>query len=185
MLIEPNYLITKETALMYAVYDESGYENCMVHEQYRKLTILKPVKEVLKDNCKYHGCTLEGKLDAAKEVLKGKRMLPLCLSITFRICLFPTHSADKSENMWISVNHIRDILPYKGESIMILENYEKVQVPVSYDALTMKKAFAADLLYTYMNNQDKLENAQNFGMITDPPDPTDPNDPNSGMDLLH
>lgn len=185
MKIETDYLITKETALMYAIYDEYGNENCMIHEQYRKLKVLKPVKEVLKDNCEYHGCTFQGKLDAAKVVLKGRKMLPLCLSATFRICLFPTHSAEKFECMWISINHIRDIIPYREESIVILENYEKVFVPVSYETLIMKKVFASELLYTYISNQDKLENTLNFGMITDLPNPTDPNDPNSGMDQLH
>ncbi|MGM0876410.1 MAG: competence protein ComK [Bacillota bacterium] len=182
MIILNEYLIVRETQLMYAVYDEYGNENTVVLEQYKKIKVLKPVKDILKDNCEYHGCTLEGKLDAAKGVLKGKRMLPLCLSITFRICLFPTHSADKSECMWISVNHIRQIIPYKGESFVILENYEEVQVPVSYDALTMKKAFASDLLYTYISNQEKFGNTIHFGRIIDLPDPTDPN---SGMDQLH
>jgi competence transcription factor ComK len=60
--------------------------------------------------------------------------------------------------MWISVNHIRNIIPYKDKSIVVFENYEKVVVQVSYDVLTMKKAFASDLLNTYINNQDKLEN---------------------------
>lgn len=184
-IINDEYLILKETQLMYAVYDEYGNENTIIYEQYQKLKVLKPIKQVLKDNCEFHGCTLEGKFGAAKVVLKGRRMLPLCLSTTFRICLFPTHSAEKSECMWISVNHIREIIPFKDKSIVVLENYEKIVVPVSYDVLTMKKAFASDLLYTYINNQDKLQNSLNLSRITDLPDPNDPNDPNSGMDQLH
>jgi competence transcription factor ComK len=167
-VVKDEYLISRETQLIYSVYDDCGNKNTLVLEQYRKLKVLKSVKQIFEDNCEFHGCTLEGKFGAAKTVLKGKKMLPLCLSATFRICLFPTHAAEKSECMWISVNHIRDIIPYKDKSIVVFENYDRVVVPVSYDVLTMKKAFASDLLNTYINNQDKLENTLNLDRISEP-----------------
>ncbi|MFC0272251.1 competence protein ComK [Metabacillus herbersteinensis] len=167
MYLENEYVIKAETMSLHSLFNETGEWNTLVHEQYRTLQIAKPLKTVLSDNCDKLGSSLTGKLDAAKKVLKNRRMLPLCLSTRYRICLFPTHSIDHQECVWFSVDHIRDIQEYKDGSIVILTNYQEIYCPLHPEQLYTRKSLASELIYNYMVNEAKLGEQKMYGFVAD------------------
>lgn len=109
------------------------------------------------DNCHYHLSTLRGRIEAAKKVLPGHRMLPVCVSEHFKICFFPSKSMEVVDCQWFSHRGIKQIYLHKRGSIVVLVNDKKILVTKQPQFLSHKLKNATYLVYTLGTWQESLE----------------------------
>lgn len=103
---------------------------------YKKVP-LTPM-QLLDMELKQHGSSIKGAKEAAKAVLNSNSINPIMIprSPLFHIW-FPTEAMRNKENcMYFALHHVHDIEPYwENHSIIVLMNYERIKVPVSYSKL--------------------------------------------------
>lgn len=89
-------------------------------------------RKLLDFTCKMFGSSLNGRLEYSREWLRCDYKLPILIDDVRNIILFPLHSIENPNNIWISFNVIEDykrtskgieILLVNGKKIKIAENY--------------------------------------------------------------
>ncbi|WP_243292809.1 competence protein ComK [Bacillus sp. FJAT-47783] len=151
------YILQRDTLALLPYFNEYGELYTTVIEKYHQFLVRKSPKQILIDNCHYHCSTLRGRIDAAKKVLPGHRMLPVCVSEYFKICFFPSKSMDVVDCQWFSHRGIKHIYPHKRGSIVVLLNDKKILVNKQSRFLSHKLKNATYLVYTLGVWQESLE----------------------------
>lgn len=136
---------------------------------------LTPV-QLLDSELKEHGSSLKGAKEAAKAVLTSNSINPIMIPRSPLVHIwFPSEAMRNIENcMYFALHHVHDIQPYiENHSIVVLMNYERIKVPVSYSKLNKQwikaksyyataliKQFYRDSLYSKAEQQIMLKCAE-------------------------
>lgn len=147
------------------MYRNSLYDACVLtpkFDQFNNLytLIITPTgykkvpftpMQLLDMELKQHGSSLKGAKEAAKAVITSNSVNPIMIprSPLFHIW-FPTEAMRNLENcMYFALHHVHDIEPdTENHSIVILMNYERIKVPVSYSKLYKQWLKAKDYCST-------------------------------------
>lgn len=149
--------MNNDTLALLPQFNDYGELFTTVIEKYHKFQVSKSPKQILKDNCEYHGTTLDGSIRSAKKILPRHRLLPIYVSEYFKICFFPTRSIDHAECQFFSHKGIKHIIPHKRGSIIVLLNDDKILVPLQVEFLFKKVKNASHLVCTYENLKEQIK----------------------------
>ena len=156
MKLLEKYILHNDTLALLPHFNKYGELYTTVIEKYHKFQVKRSPKQILMDNCEYHGSSLRGRIEAAKKVLPKHRLLPVYVSEHFKLCFFPTRSIDHVECQFFSHKGIKRINPHKRGSIIVLENDDKILVPMHPQFLFNKVKNASHLVYTYGNFKERI-----------------------------
>ncbi|KEZ48785.1 competence protein ComK [Metabacillus indicus] len=156
MLAEESYTVWRETMVLKPIYSERGERWTIVHELYKKRMIKMSPKAIMERSCVHAGASYQGMVDAAKLILPGKKMLPICLSPGYRICMLPTLSPDHEDCMWISYRYAKK--PFlKGSKTMVeFQNREQIEIHGSVESFQLKSGHAQQLVLNYLDRQEEM-----------------------------
>jgi len=98
------YTITKHTKAI-ITKDSSYYRTKILVGHKDRYATLKP-EEILRNNCLAYGVSMEGRIEAAKNVLNINSKVPFAVCPDKAIYMIPTVSAKNKDCAWISYFHI-------------------------------------------------------------------------------
>jgi competence protein ComK len=153
---ENTHIIMENTMAIIPWYTKNAELHSTVLEQYQVKNIAQKPLTIVERSCDYYASDLSGRLKAAATILKGKRMLPVVISETNRICMVPLCSPYRPECIWLSFRHVVDIIPNGAKSIVIFSNYQRLEVDMTRDLLETKMDKAARLMHTYQIRQENV-----------------------------
>jgi competence transcription factor ComK len=156
MLIEKSYLIWRETIILKPMYTERGELWTIVHELYRKLIVQQSPFKIMNDSCDSTGASYQGIIDAAKLILPGRKMLPVCLSAGYRICILPTLSPVHEDCMWISYFHVKRAFEKNLKTFIECRNRELIEINGSVESFLTKSGHAQQLVLSYLDRQEEM-----------------------------
>jgi competence protein ComK len=149
---ELEYQITKETQALEPKFDQYGNLCTVVHELYKTYMVRKSPRKIIEENCSFYGCGYEGILEAAKQILGIKQMVPISVSIPLRLYVMPTCSPESDKCCWLALEHTQRIEKHEGKkSKIILKNGKSLILDVQRDTLEARKAKMALLCYILEN----------------------------------
>lgn len=112
--------------------------------------------QLLDSELKEHGSSLKGAKEAAKAVLSSKSVNPIMIPrLPLLQIWFPTEAMRNVEScMYFSLHHVEKIVPYlENCTIVVLTNYERIEVPVSHSKLHKQWIKAKDYFSTALLKQ--------------------------------
>lgn len=156
MLMKESYGVWRETMVLKPMYTENGELWSVVHELYRKLIVKMSPREIINLSCVHAGASYQGMVDAAKLILPGKKMLPVCLSPGYRICMLPTLSPDSEECLWVSYHHVKRAFEKNNRTFIECRNREEIEIHGSIESFLAKSGHAQQLVLTYLDRQEEM-----------------------------
>src|SRR5699024_10795848 len=99
-MIQQNYIITSETCAILPAR-EIDYQTIVIKEDTTLYVTQTPL-EIMKASCLHYWATYEGRRRAVIEKLRYKQKTPIPVSVTNKLCLFPTHAPTHINNCWIN-----------------------------------------------------------------------------------
>ncbi|MGG4491646.1 competence protein ComK [Metabacillus idriensis] len=156
MLMKESYAVWRETMAVKPMYTENGELWSVVHELYKKLIVKMSPREIMNRSCIHAGASYQGMIEAAKLILPGKKMLPVCLSPGFRICMVPTLSPDSEECIWVSYHHVKKIFEKNNRTMIECRNKEEIEIQGSVESYLTKAGYAQQLVLTYLDRQEEM-----------------------------
>jgi competence protein ComK len=150
------YFIYRDTFALLPYFNEYGELFTTVIEKYKKVQVAKSPKQILMENCDFHGATLKGRIDSAKKVLPRHRLLPVYISDHFKLCFFPTKSMENVDCQWFSQCGIRTMVQHEKGTIVVLKNNERILVRKRYPILFDKWKTATYLVGTYQDREQQI-----------------------------
>ena len=149
MNMETKCRITRETQALEPKYDQFGNLCTVVYELYETYMVNKSPRQLIEENCSFYGCTYEGRLEAAKQILGLKQMVPICVCDSLQLYVMPTYSPESDKCCWLALDHIQAIEKYGSKRAkVVLTNRASLIIDVHKDTLEARKAKMALLYYT-------------------------------------
>ena len=161
------YIIMEDTMAIIPKYTKNAELHSYVLEKYQVKNVSQKPLTIVKRSCDYYASDLSGRLKAASTILKGKRMLPVLISESNRICMVPLCSPHRPECIWLSLRHVVDIIPNGNQSIVIFSNYQRLELDIARDVLETKLDKAARLMHTYQIRQEKVTDHYKMNYIAE------------------
>lgn len=167
-VVEKNtYIIKEDTMAILPWYTKDAELRSHVLERFQIKNVAQKPLTIVKGSCNYYASDLSGRLKAASTILKGKRMLPVLISESNRICMVPLGSPSKPECIWLSFRHVVDIIPNGTQSIVIFSNNQRLELDITRDLLEAKLDKAARLLHTYQIRQENVTDHNKMQMLAE------------------
>lgn len=164
---EKSHIIMEDTMVMIPWYTNNAELYSTVLEQYQVKNVRQSPLTIVEKSCEYFGSDLPGRIKSASTILKGQRMLPILISEINKVCMVPLCSPFKPECIWLNYKHVLDIIPRRKQSIVILSNYQKLELDITRDALESKLNKAARLLSTYDIRQEQVTDLYRMHVIAE------------------
>jgi competence protein ComK len=164
---EKPYIIKENTMIILPWYSMHAYLKSTVLEEYQEIDANESPLTLVENSCDYYGSDLKGRLQSASTILKGQRMLPVLISETNRICMVPTCSPYKPECVWLSYKHVKDIIPKEERAIVILSNYQTVELDITRDALETRLLRAARVVSTHGYRQEQMTDPYKMQIVAE------------------
>jgi competence protein ComK len=164
---EKPYIINENTMIILPWYSKHAYLKSTVLEEYQEIDANESPLTLIEKSCDYYASDLNGRLQSASTIFKGQRMLPVLISETNRICMVPTCSPYKPECVWLSYKHVKDIIPKEARAIVILSNYQKVELDITRDALETRLLRAARVVSTHVYRQEQMTDLYKMQVVAE------------------
>lgn len=152
-----DYIVNSDTLALVPFFNEFGECWTKAIEKYRNIQVEQAPKTIIKESCLYYGVSLRGRIESAKRVLPGHRMLPVCVSEVANLCFIPTRSMENADCQWIAHSAVKTIVSAGKRSKIILINKEEVIVEKQACLLFNKIKNASHLLFTYLQRLHELK----------------------------
>ncbi|MRX72811.1 hypothetical protein GJU40_11705 [Bacillus lacus] len=150
------YTIYKETIAIKPYYNSFGFLYSTVYEENQIVYVSASPKKIMKDNCWFHGGTFEGTTLNAKRIMRGNRLMPICLSAEYQLCMLPLTSPEKENCTWVSYLHARDHFQICEGKVSYNPGYENIELNVTPAILSNRIKHASQLLMTYLHRNEKF-----------------------------
>ena len=158
-VVEANtYIIKKDTMAILPWYTKNADPYSYVLERFEVKNIAQKPRTITERSCEYYGSDFSGRVKAAAKILKGKRMLPMLISESNKICMVPLGSPTKPECIWLSLQHVVATIAKGAQTIVIFSNNQKLELDIEKDLLEAKLNKAARLMHTYQLRQERINN---------------------------
>ncbi|MBA2871257.1 competence protein ComK [Anoxybacillus calidus] len=136
-----DYRITKETVALEPTYDQYGNLCTIVHESHETYMVTKSPKQIIEENCIFYGCSYEGILESAKQILGIKQMVPIALSVALGLYAMPTCSPESDKCCWLFLAHMKKIERHeKKRAKVIFTDDSSLIIDVHKDTLESRWA---------------------------------------------
>lgn len=112
----PMHVITRHTKAI--ISRDSPYYCTEILDRYKGGRTNLKAEEVIKNSCLVYGVPLEGRIEAAKNVLNISSKVPFSVSWDEAIYMIPTASVKNKDCAWISYFHI-DFFKQQGDKTYI------------------------------------------------------------------
>ncbi|MBK3494805.1 competence protein ComK [Viridibacillus sp. YIM B01967] len=154
MMFDKNLnLITTHSIVLLPVFDGDMKSKVLTKDGYLFSTFT-PI-QLLRNACIRNGSTLEGRIDAANELLGYSKKLPLYIGEG--IYAFPTRSPYHPECIWVFYHNFQYWAYSKGQTMLQFENDETIILDISlHTFITQKQRLASIILSLGFNKQQKL-----------------------------
>ncbi|WP_243388179.1 competence protein ComK [Aeribacillus kexueae] len=153
-------MITEETLAVLPTYSETGHLHSNVLTLSGDKILEKPPLHFIKESCTFYGGDFKGKVNHARSVLKGKRMLPILISETFAYCMLPVGTIMDKASAWIAYNHVDSVISHGERSMVVFRNKREVVVNMRKAPLERQLYKGARLISTHLI-REKLAMMQN------------------------
>ncbi|WP_342430206.1 competence protein ComK [Neobacillus sp. FSL H8-0543] len=112
------------------------------------LSPLKPL-DIIKNSC--FGSDYEGCRKGSMLLINAKHKIPIAIDPTNNLFFFPTASPNREECIWISLDHIKDLLRISPkETLIIFRNKQSYIIPVAYSTIQNQISHTATLKWKLM-----------------------------------
>lgn len=147
------YIINEETIALLPIDNETT----KVIEQKEVIIVKKKIINIIKDSCKFYGCTYLGRKKGSKDLLGIDYKLPIIIEESKNIICFPTSSTRSFECNWILLNKIKDYRKLDKKTIVLLENGQFLLIDCSYYKFNKEylNAIKLDLILNKKKNYKK------------------------------
>ncbi len=125
------YEITSKTCALISISEEETE----IIELGRKFIIQNKLSQILKQNCEFYGCSLEGRIKGSQTQLGMKYKLPIVIENTREIIFFPTTSPRLQECSWISLKNIKNYKENEFGTIIEFVDNNELNLPISYETI--------------------------------------------------
>ncbi|MDD6467287.1 MAG: competence protein ComK [Erysipelotrichaceae bacterium] len=117
-------------------YDSVSHKTFLYLEYGEVLESDKKPWQILDDFCKYHGSTLKGRMESAKEVLHILQKPPVLVCLYMDCIFFPTSSYKSNDCIWIQARLVQSIKAQTSSSCEItFKDGSCILVPIGYRAM--------------------------------------------------
>lgn len=148
--IEKEYIIHEHTMCILPYYTVNGELYSLVLERYRAVKVaMKPLR-IIDESCMFYGSSRKGRTESAHSILSGKKMLPVMISLTHKLCMIPTCSPLKSSCVWLAYQHVMKTFENsKGQAQVLFTNHNRMNITITKKTLLTKLDIAGRLISTY------------------------------------
>ncbi|MBW8351715.1 competence protein ComK [Bacillus sp. IITD106] len=174
MIEVENYIINVDTKAILNNFDEFGNLCSIVLEGEEFYKVNQSPYSIVERSIEYYGHSLQGAIVGAKGALGNIDMPPVKICGKLGIYWFPIKSIGSDDNIWLSVNHIKDYesLDAKTVKVIFLDDTD-IKIECSYGSFDRKVKNALKLKNTLeiRSNSEYLtsnKDAENYLIIRDP-----------------
>ncbi len=107
----------------------------MIYEEDCEYEVANSSNKIIKYNCNFYGSSYIGRCEGTKSLTGIKSKFPIIIEETRRIIFFPTSSTRNQQSMWISLNHIKDIICENNQTYILFKNGKKLSTSISVYSL--------------------------------------------------
>jgi len=166
--IEKEYIIHEHTMGILPYYTVNGELYSLVLEKYRVIKVaMKPLR-IIDESCMFYGSSRKGRTESAHSILSGKKMLPVMISLTHKLCMIPICSPLKSNCVWLAYQHVMKTFDNsKGQAQVLFTNYNRMNINITKKTLLTKLDIAGRLISTYDFRYNHLNGHSEKNMIAE------------------
>ena len=121
------YIINESTLVLFSLGNKT-----QVYEKYRNLVINCDLYNLINDNCKFYGSSLNGRCESTEYLIGIKYKCPIILSERKKLIFFPTTSYKSEDCVWINYKAIdKYYLNDQYQLTICLKNNKKIELNIS------------------------------------------------------
>lgn len=154
--VEKEYIINEFTMAILPFYSDNGELQSKVIEKFRVILVAKTPKVIINESCIFYGGDLLGNMKSASSILIGKKMLPIMISVTHRICMVPLSSPHRPKCVWIALHHVLRVSAERDQAYILFPNQKKVKVDLTEKTLNQKFNVAGRLVSIYDDRKEPM-----------------------------
>ncbi|WP_338449612.1 competence protein ComK [Niallia oryzisoli] len=158
-----SYLINLHTSALISHFS-NGYEYTLVIEGMESFIVRQSPDDIVKATFLHLGSNLEGAIESARLILKGKYKVPIGLSTQHNIFLIRCRSSSYSGIVWMISSHIHDIEPdpYNlSKTIIHTFDHYSLTVDMKVDVLQTRRNQAL-FLHSVLLERSKMTKTMTF-----------------------
>ncbi|MBP2076184.1 competence protein ComK [Oceanobacillus polygoni] len=100
------YIISPETKAIMRNSESSYYRSKVLEGKDEKISIHRP-EQIIDNSCLLYGSDLKGRKEAVQKILCTTSKLPVPISPTRGVFMFPTSSIKNKDCVWIAFHHVK------------------------------------------------------------------------------
>ena len=113
----------------------------------------KPYK-IMEHSCEYFGSSIEGRICGTKNMLGSIYKPPLLIEESKKIIFFPTESPNTDNNIWISLNNIKEYNKQDHKTIIKFKNNKEIVLDIPYYSIDNQILRATRLQTVYFDRKN-------------------------------
>lgn len=146
MKLVTNFTITKATSVIYPDYTDEGVLQSVVMENVELISVEGKPTDVIDQNTRYHGSSLQGACEGSRVILGGKySMLPIIVNEKLNLFYFPTTSPQRKDCVWFALHRIRSYHRFGKRTFVLFENNATFIANITYESFDSKYERACKL----------------------------------------
>lgn len=129
-----SYIVSNSTFLLRSHPNQAKVHTIISDKYGKSLYPNKPLK-LIRETCRLHGSSYEASKYQAKEFFgDSKHKLPIMVAYDFGepCVLFPLFSPNSSQNIWVSLHAVINIVPHNNETIVTFIDGTEERLPTHY-----------------------------------------------------
>lgn len=141
--------LTNETRALIPVFNEYGEAETLVYQSDGVRRLKGSPLHLLESACLYYGSSIQGRIEAARDVLGPHRKTPVIMDWHADAVFFPTIAKESPDCAWINFSQVYDAEKSGKGSRIIFHTGESVEVPVSNHTVYKQKQRSIELSYSF------------------------------------
>ena len=113
----------------------------------------KPYK-IMEHSCEYFGSSIKGRICGTKNMLGSIYKPPLLIEESKKIIFFPTESPNTDNNIWISLNNIKEYNKQDHKTIIKFKNNKEIVLDIPYYSIDNQILRATRLQTVYFDRKN-------------------------------
>lgn len=141
--------LTNETRALVPVFNEYGEAETLVYQADGVERMKGSPLYLLETACLYYGSSIQGRIEAARNVLGPHRKTPVIMDWYANAVFFPTIAKESPDCAWINFSHVDDAKKHDRGTRIRFRTGETLDVPVSYHTIYRQKQRSIELSYSF------------------------------------
>ena len=141
--------LTKETRALIPVFNEYGEAETLVYQSDGVKRLKGSPLHLLETACLYYGSSMQGRIEAARNVLGPHRKTPVIMDWHADTVFFPTIAKESPDCAWINFSQVYDAKSCDKGTRIHFHSGETIDVTVSYHTIYRQKQRSIELSYSF------------------------------------